>query len=164
MIKDFPNFIPNKVCLACEGCCRFSDVTSAWRPKVTREDRMQMAEDDQIDARGYVTAKEVQGQCPCVFLNEGDNICGVYSKRPLECQLYPFLLLQNQEEVSVGVHLSCPYAREMYDTDVFQDDVARLKEYFLSNDAKEEIGKYSGLAGTYSGYENEIKELFIISL
>ncbi|MDZ4242153.1 MAG: YkgJ family cysteine cluster protein [Candidatus Omnitrophota bacterium] len=35
-------FVPSQVCLSCDGCCRFKEDTSAWRPQVSAEEIAQM--------------------------------------------------------------------------------------------------------------------------
>ena len=30
---DLQQFVPSQVCLSCNGCCRFKDEASVWRPR-----------------------------------------------------------------------------------------------------------------------------------
>ena len=34
MFADLPQLVPQKICLSCQGCGRFKDARSVWRPKV----------------------------------------------------------------------------------------------------------------------------------
>ncbi len=75
---QFPSFVSSQECLACQGCCRFRDVESPWRPRVstqevsamcarvTQETQHPISPAD-FDA-GHVRAREHNGQAQCVFL------------------------------------------------------------------------------------------------
>ncbi|MCI0405004.1 MAG: phosphoribosylanthranilate isomerase [candidate division Zixibacteria bacterium] len=36
MPEELKQFVPQEVCLACDGCCRFKEDSSEWRPKVAK--------------------------------------------------------------------------------------------------------------------------------
>jgi Fe-S-cluster containining protein len=60
----------------------------------------------------FVLAKKENGNC--VFLDEKTNRCSVYSKRPLECKIYPFLLDFDGTEASVKLdERFCPSLKTM---------------------------------------------------
>jgi Fe-S-cluster containining protein len=60
----------------------------------------------------------------CPLFNYAKNRCKVYSLRPLECQLYPFLINRRQETIFLAADLKCPFLEGKLDT-------PELKEYTL---------------------------------
>ena len=97
MFNNFPQIVPSKICLSCQGCCRFRDAQSVWRPKVApkelvaNERKKDLAR--ALGQDGRLKTVEAQGQNRCTFLNLGTNKCGVYTGRPFECRQRPDVLL-----------------------------------------------------------------------
>ncbi len=125
MIKQF---IPQEACLKCQGCCRFSQEVSLWSPCLLDEE-IQGLLDKEIPPVSISVDKKIQpvphpaGEgfiCPC--LDIAANKCKIYSLRPFECQLYPFLIALRGEKVLLTVDLNCSYIREKLNT-------KELKEY-----------------------------------
>ena len=94
MLTDLPQFVPQKVCLSCDGCCRFKEEKSPWRPKITRDEMNERALggsglvasifSKQRDEDGYVKAVPCPTGAQCVFFHPPDNTCRVYADRPFE--------------------------------------------------------------------------------
>lgn len=127
------SFPPQEFCLACQGCCRFQDSRSPWRPKVyAQEEKFFLAAPKFLkpDREGYLEAKCVHGCWLCEHLEEATNRCQVYPYRPLECILYPFLLLRDKNRIVVALHLACPYVQEKKDLKGFQDACENTKQFF----------------------------------
>ncbi|HBR15036.1 MAG TPA: hypothetical protein DD723_05780 [Candidatus Omnitrophica bacterium] len=175
MFEDFPQFLPSGICLSCDGCCRFKDRTSPWRPRVTNEERQEILSitedrteenftETSIQGLFYIKAVRGQGQAPCVFLKLDENICRVYARRPLECRLYPFLLTKKGDEMVVCVHLSCPFVQEQRTTAGFERYVQDLERYFQKKRIRDFLKENPSLAWDYSAYEIEMEELFVIKL
>ena len=182
MFYDVPQFIDQGTCLKCEGCCRFFEQDSLWRPKLNE------VEDDYLDkkygrspfvgrideSRSIVSVpidkveKEFDltegsvASYKCSFLHQGDNLCLVYNFRPLECQLYPFILLKSEDTIQVNVHLSCPYAQENLGDSTFEENINKLKDYLSSGEIVKFLFSEYFLTGDYSGCGDELKELFVI--
>lgn len=163
MIKDIPQFVPQKICLSCDGCCRFKEHNSSWRPKVAQEERNERFQQE-LDEGGYIKTVERQGQIQCTFLKEDNNTCQVYDRRPFECRLYPFLLIREGNDLSVGVHLSCPYVQETRYSRLFEDYLKNLQQYFQQDDVREFLKRNSMLIGDYPEYKQEIEPLFTLTL
>jgi len=173
MFSNIPQFVPQKVCLSCDGCCRFKEETSSWRPKVTQEETgalQQAALTDKIfskefvDSEGRIKAIRHQEGCHCTFFNTRDNTCGIYSQRPFECQLYPFLLARKGKDIFISVHLNCPFVQENKGKDSFQQFVPVLKKYFDSGEVKSFLRRNSSLVADYSEYDNELEYIFKINV
>lgn len=86
MLKQF---VPSDFCLKCQGCCRFADNPSIWAPS------------------GCQLVKN-NGEYICANLRE-DNYCKAYSRHPLDCQLYPFLLVRKGNSLRLGLHKACSF-------------------------------------------------------
>lgn len=52
------------------------------------------------------------GRYICENLNTENNACGIYEKRPLDCRLYPFLLVKKGNALKLGLHKSCCFIEE----------------------------------------------------
>jgi len=160
-------FVPSEVCLKCDGCCRYKDEDSAWRPKSGAEDQADLAAlitgRDVLDAQGYIKTIRDCGKHFCQFLNRGDNTCGIYAKRPFECSLYPFILSQTSSAVKVYVHLSCPYVQDHLPHADYDSYVAYLKGFFRREDIRGFLLRNRAMFHDYSPYAPELLYLFDLS-
>ena len=160
-------FVPSDVCLKCDGCCRYKEADSAWRPKLGASDRRDLAAwinaGDVLDVKGYIKTIQECGQHFCRFLNTQDNTCGVYSQRPFECSLYPFVL-SKEGPIKVYVHLSCPYVQDHLSRADYEGHVSYLKEFFHQQDSKDFLLRNKDMLHDYSSYAPELLYLFDISL
>lgn len=145
MFEDFPQFVPQKICLSCQGCCRFLDEKSDWRPR---------------ESEGRVKTKKIRDVFYCQFLEEKSNKCSEYFNRPLQCVFYPFLVEKKEDKIVVGVHLACPFIQEnlhMKDFDIYRKKLEGfLKEKNFIGFLKD--NEY--LVEDYSSYQAEIETLF----
>lgn len=166
MFSDFPQLVPQKFCLSCRGCCRFREAQSVWRPKVAPAE----LEDNEhkkdltwaLGQDGYIKTVKAQGQNRCAFLNLETNKCGVYSGRPFECRLYPFLLTGKEGNIVVSVHLSCSYVQQNRCTREFECYLAVLRGYLSRERNFNFFRNNPAMLGDYSDYSSEIEELFTI--
>lgn len=143
MIKQI---VPQEVCLACQGCCRFKQMDSAWSPCLLDEEIQDLL-DKKIPPAGISAHKKlllipnVQGTgFICPFLDAQDNKCRIYSFRPFECQLYPFLINLRGGKVILTLDLNCPYVREHVKTNEFKKYTEHLIT-FLNSSAQVKILK-----------------------
>lgn len=119
MIKQF---IPEEVCLKCQGCCRFSRPNSAWLPCLLDEEIQSLLEKKIPPATISMERKiqpipHPQGEgFICAFFDYKENKCKIYQFRPFECQLYPFLINLCGKKVVLTVDLNCPYIKEKLGT------------------------------------------------
>ena len=164
----FKQFVPSDVCLKCHGCCRYKEADSIWRPKLGQEDQATLAEwitrNDVLDSQGYIKTIQSCGEHFCRFLNGGDNTCGIYSKRPFECSLYPFIISQETQAVKLYVHLSCPYVQDHLPQADYDIYVSYLKEFFRQEDTRKFLSRNKAMFHDYSLYAPELVHLFDLSL
>jgi Fe-S-cluster containining protein len=112
MIKQL---IPSAYCLSCRLCCRFKEENSVWLPCLLDEEIQWLLDRQGIPTVAISLEKKIQplsdgkGGFICPLLTPGDNKCSIYSQRPFECQLYPFLLNLRGKRFSLTVDLNCPY-------------------------------------------------------
>ena len=181
IFQSFPQFVPQKVCMSCRGCCRFSEENSVWRPKVSPEEIDEASWKNNlvakkistsVDEKGYlstVTSQEVMldgkpaHHC-CSQLCEQTNECQVYSNRPVECSIYPVMLVAKEDRIVVSLHLSCPFIQEYYGSEACDKYIEEVKAFFDSFEVQEFINRNRHLAGDYKEYENELAELLTIDL
>ncbi|MDE1921089.1 MAG: YkgJ family cysteine cluster protein [Candidatus Omnitrophica bacterium] len=157
-------FVPSDVCLKCDGCCRYKSADSPWRPKLGEADKQSLAaaitDGDVLDDQAYIKTIQNCGQHFCRFLNQSDNTCGIYAKRPLECLLYPFVLSQTPDGIKVYVHLSCPYVQDHLSRSDFDSYVSYLKEFFRKEGVRAFLSRNRAMFHDYSAFAPELLHLF----
>lgn len=132
MIKQF---VPEEVCLKCQGCCRFAESNSIWLPCLLEEEILELIDRKDIpaaslslDKRLMPVAVEGKEGFFCPFLSTHDNKCKIYSFRPFECRLYPFLISMRDKKVLLTVDLNCPYIQDKIKSAEFKEYVWYLTE------------------------------------
>ena len=134
MIKQL---VPGEYCLnKCRMCCRFSQQDSVWSPCLLDEEIEELSKHNippaaitQDKKIRLVPFPEKNNNLPahvgpifiCPFLNMQNNKCEIYFVRPLECQLYPFLINKRDKKVFLSVDLGCPYVKENIETTEFKE-------------------------------------------
>lgn len=173
MLKDLKQYVPSEVCLSCDGCCRFKDGQSDWRPKVADEE---MASAVKEGLASHIFFKEVldeghqiktirchDGAHICRFFFLEGNVCTIYAFRPFECQLYPFVLMRQNDKIVLAVHLNCPHIQATHPSADFDRYVAYLQQFFQQKNVMQFIGRNSSLISDYAAYQEELKCLFPVS-
>ena len=90
---ELKQFVHSDYCLKCVGCCSFLENPTIWAPQ------------------GFRLVKTNDGY-RCEHLKEENNCCAIYSQRPLDCRLYPFLLVRKCGNLHLGLHKSCCFVEE----------------------------------------------------
>lgn len=130
-------FVPSQVCLKCHGCCRFKEENSAWRPCLLDEE-IQVLLDKKIPPAAISLDRKIQpvpnpqpqeSAFICAFLEAAANKCRIYDFRPLECQLYPFLIALREKKVLLTIDLNCPYIKEKINTPEFREYAQYLTDF-----------------------------------
>jgi len=139
-------FVPQEVCLKCQGCCRFREQDSVWSPCLLDEDIQNLLDRKIPPATLSLDKKIVPVPNPqgegylCAFLEAPANKCLVYDIRPFECRLYPFLLSLRNRKIYLTVDLNCPFAKDKINSQEFKDYVKYLSD-FLNAPAQLELLK-----------------------
>jgi len=172
--ESLEQFVPSRVCLSCDGCCRFKEPKSAWRPKITKDEMTAMKKPDLLSviySKEKVEVKtghlktvpcESGGHHFCTFFAPQTNTCTIYDVRPFECRLYPFVLVKEKDKVVVSAHHACPYVQEKKDSEEFQKYAAYLKKYFSQKEIVDFVKRNPTLAGEYTNYKDELEPIFTV--
>ena len=152
--------VPSKVCLSCDVCCRFLEQDSFLAPIFTQAEMRRAIANGVNPARFRPTADGKSAQvkliphgdmyiCPC--FNPETSECTIYSIRPLDCQIYPFALMYNQDrtQVVLGVDMICPYGEEEIQTEGFQHYIDYMADYLESDSVVETVAVNWQLIGSY---------------
>ena len=118
MRPQLPQLIPSEICLECPVCCRFPEKQAALSPFFFPEERQQV-ESLQLkgsfrEAAPGAASKAKLVACghgfACSFFNPEDHTCQVYEARPLDCSMYPAVVMQSQDQkkVLLGADTKCP--------------------------------------------------------
>jgi len=165
MDQGLKQFVPSSTCLACEGCCRFSEENSSWRPCLTEDEkRNAVYTKDRQDDKGWLKTSSLNDGFVCSCLDEKNNACTVYEVRPFDCALYPFLLVDLDVGPCLAVHLNCPFVQEAWDSEGFSVHVEYLKEYFSRPQALALLRNNPSLFTDVSSCPTELEQLFTIAL
>jgi len=144
MIK-IKQFVPQEVCLKCQGCCRFAQDDSVWLPCLLDEEIQELLDEKNLPAANISGDRKIQPISNatqdgfiCAFFNAQDNKCKIYDLRPFECQLYPFLINLRDKKVILTVGLNCPYIKAHINSREFKEYSEYLAA-FLNSPAQLEI-------------------------
>lgn len=131
-------FVPQEVCLKCRGCCRFHQEDSVWSPTLLDEEIDTFLKEGlsagliSPNKKIRVASFKKEDIFICSLFDPEGNNCKIYSLRPLECQLYPFLLNRKGTKAFLAIDLQCPFASEKVKTKEF-NDYARYLAGILKN-------------------------------
>jgi len=173
MIDYVRPLVSSDVCLSCDGCCRFKEEQSSWRPKLAKEEAAhgaKMGLPIEIFSKntswpdGSVHTMICNGQHVCRFFSPELNSCSIYRARPFECQLYPFVLSKQDHQIQLCVHLACPFVQEKRNDPSFDVYVDYLKVFFRKPKMIDFIRRNPFLAGDYKEYQEELEYLFTVDL
>ncbi|UCE63515.1 MAG: YkgJ family cysteine cluster protein [Nitrospirota bacterium] len=111
--------VPSQVCLSCDVCCRFPERDSSFRPFFTASE-IQQAIEKGIDARYFSDSQGSQVEAVpnpfgegylCPAFDPETSHCRIYDVRPLDCQIYPFVMMWDKRgsAVHLGWDTKCPF-------------------------------------------------------
>lgn len=169
MINPLQQFVPSDVCLQCDGCCRFKDADSSWRPRMTGEEIKQAAKKglaaqilskEILSPDGRIKTVSCGAEHLCSFFHPQDHTCRIYQTRPFECQLYPFVLSKETDGAGVYVHWNCPFVQEKRESEDFVRYVEYLKNFFAAAEVLNFLKRNPSLVGDYAEYREELEFMF----
>jgi len=116
-LKLHPSLPPSETCLSCRGCCIFLTPHSPWIPYFRAEEIHQAIESG-ISQKAFpsqegsriVPVSHGDAVC-CPALNPDTHHCTIYNVRPLDCFIYPFILIWDsaQKVIFLALHAACPF-------------------------------------------------------
>ena len=142
-LLELQQIVPSKTCLSCDVCCRFPNRDSFLAPIFTDSEILRVigAEADRnlfqptADGRSARVKLQSYGEIYiCPFFDPNSSECQIYTSRPLDCQIYPFALMHNEDqtEIVLGVDTICPFAEIEFKTESFQRYVDYIAAYVES--------------------------------
>ena len=160
--------LPQKLCIDCKGCCRFSEKNSPWQPRLLEEEISIISAVCPAQAPalqgGRIQPSPLKDYYACPFLDAGTNCCQIYAARPLECRLYPFLIHKTREGIYLAADLNCPFIKEKRDTLKFRDYVNYLAGFLQLPEVASVIKRSSLHLADYSQTDNKLENLAILVL
>lgn len=115
-MKFLENYLKDK-CLKCNICCRFPERYSPLIPyfldKEIRDKEYFSCIGNFYGCRIDVVKFHDGYSCP--YFNEKQNNCSIYSSRPLDCRLYPFMIAYGEDfqKIVLVLDRNCPYSGDI---------------------------------------------------
>jgi len=118
-ITPLPQYVPSRVCLSCDVCCRFPEVDSFLRPYFTAHE-IAAAVSRGIDSAAFPDPQGSQIRVVpdptgegylCSAFDPATSHCRIYERRPLDCQIYPLAVMWSADhrQVVLGWDMKCPF-------------------------------------------------------
>jgi Fe-S-cluster containining protein len=158
-ILGLSQIVPSGLCMECKICCRFPDQGSSMAPVFLEEEmkdalkqgmpKAYFGEKNLHSARVKLIAHQAGFICPC--FSPKTNKCILYSIRPLDCRLYPFIIMRGPTTGSIvlGIHIACPYTANPRNRDTIKSHAAYLAEFLQSPEAIKAISTGPLIIGPY---------------
>lgn len=171
VINMLKQFVPSEVCLKCDGCCRFKEPGTIWRPKMSQDEAARVTSvgladkilsPDILDDDQFIRTKPGCGEHLCQFFNPDDHACAIYKARPFECELYPFVISKDDRGAALYMHLNCPHVQEHLNSAVIKTYVRYLRDFFEKPDARAFLQRNYSLLNDYSSYKDELQFVFAL--
>ncbi|MBU1913253.1 MAG: DUF2156 domain-containing protein [Candidatus Omnitrophica bacterium] len=144
--------IPSKICLSCDVCCRFLDENASLSP-IFLPHEITPAINPSLDKSGRVKLKPCEDIHTCPFFKTKNKRCSIYSKRPLDCRLYPFAIMfdEKREKIIIGIDKKCPISTNP----AYQNSIKNYFHYLVDLLEKKEI---SGLISRNPAFIGDFQE------
>ncbi|RKY32340.1 MAG: hypothetical protein DRP74_02825 [Candidatus Omnitrophota bacterium] len=124
---ELRQIIPRGLCLDCRGCCRFLKARSIWAPRLLSEEKKSLY----LKKKKFALFRDSNtGYFFCGYLNQDNNKCRIYKKRPFDCRLYPFLLSREGNKIFLAADLNCPFIAENLKKQKLKRHILYLKAFF----------------------------------
>lgn len=133
-------------CFACQGgCCSYDRKDTIWAPFFMREEIAGLVDNNIVPSSVFSGTGLYNGEvaradlvkydgvflCPCFDIQKGK--CKIYPYRPLDCQLYPFLLAQKENTAYLAAAENCPYIQKPGWSEPVEEYIRYLAGVFSSD-------------------------------
>jgi len=139
-------FVPQSVCLSCQGCCRYAEHDTVWAPVFLFDEIVELTgknilpvclfthSQPQKKEAARIDLIEEEGSFICPCFDSKKNTCKIYAFHPLDCQLYPFLLVTKDKKKYLALDEHCPYTKEHKHREEFKKYVEELVSWLHSKE------------------------------
>jgi Fe-S-cluster containining protein len=116
-LKLLPSLPPSEACFACCGCCVFLTSDAPWIPYFRKEEINQaiiagISQNAFPSQQGSHIIPVSHGDAfRCPALDPDTHSCTIYNVRPLDCFIYPFILMWDRAHkmIFLTLHEACPF-------------------------------------------------------
>jgi Fe-S-cluster containining protein len=164
-----PQLIASEICLDCPVCCRFPEKQAPLSPFFFPGERS-LAES--IPTKGLFR-EAASGQASkaelvktghgfaCSFFNLGDHTCQIYEARPLDCSMYPAVIMHSEDhqKVLIGADSKCPALRRSDVAAKLDSYLDSIQRHLESTTLSSFIRKYPQFIGEFQEEVAEVREL-----
>jgi len=150
--------VPSSLCLTCDVCCRFPEAESVLRPFFTGAEIAAIgpaarSRFDDVRRGSKIHLSPHDGGCICPYFDPATQHCKIYDVRPLDCRLYPFVLLRNEQGVAMlGIDTQCPYIREHAGDPQMARDADAIWQFLVSDPISTLLAAHPDLIGPYQDH------------
>ena len=156
-------------CLACDVCCRFASPTASFIPFFSSAE-MEASGQTAETASHFLSPGRSSGErvlvvphgegYRCPFLQSATQECAIHERRPLDCRLYPFVLMYDEPGAAVwlGVDEVCPFAFEMAGRPELQQAAAEVAE-LLEGPLADTVANAPGLVSPFQEHVRQLRVL-----
>ncbi|MBF0570003.1 MAG: DUF2156 domain-containing protein, partial [Candidatus Omnitrophica bacterium] len=102
------------------------------------------------------------GRNLCHFLNAPDHHCCIYSKRPFECRLYPFVISSEKGQLKVYAHLACPFVQDKLRAEEATEYILYLQDHLSGDSVRSVLWANKDSFPDYSSFGDQLEFLFEI--
>ena len=169
MRPQLPQLIPSEICLDCPVCCRFPEKHAGLSPfffPLERTQAEQLKPEGAFREAGPARPSKAElVACghgfACSFFNPGDHTCRVYEARPLDCSMYPAVVMHGRDsgKVLVGADSKCPALGRPAVAAKLKDYLDWIQRYLESTTLSSLIRKYPQFISEFQEEVVEVREL-----
>ena len=161
MIESLHQLVPSEWCLQCRGCCRFPNPEDAQTPTLSPEEvQSALAAGGRPDwfqpvapapSHGVRVVPHASCGTHCPALHLPTNRCTIYAARPLDCQIYPYVVTRDLsgERLLLAVDPKCPYVQQIGPSPVVRDVGLYLSRLLEAPEGQAMLQKNPALAGRW---------------
>lgn len=117
---------------------------------------------DARDEGQFIKTKPGCGEHLCQFFNPENHHCAIYTSRPFECELYPYVISRNKEVTALYLHLNCPFVQEHEGQEKITAYDRYLEDFFKRPDVMSFLSRNREFLNDYSAYQDELRLVFVL--
>jgi uncharacterized protein len=169
MFPQLPQLIPSELCLECPVCCRFPEKQAGMSPFFFPEERTRV---EQLRGPSCRNAFRSEGPSKaeltpcghgfaCSFFEPSDHTCAIYESRPLDCSIYPVVVMRGRDEqgVYIGADHKCPALGRPEIAQQVTEHLDRVRHVLEDPDVARLLREYPEFIGEYQEEARDVREL-----